>query len=237
MQITPDTVVYIDRTRFGTPERGLFAVVTFKAMNRGKAAVKTTAASGGFRWKTPGGHTVKQGEGKGAGKIAPIGFSEGGPTVRPDTYQAETVAFDITTAERGGTLVYVDGDGVAFAGRSFHEFGACSACAEERTAVALIARARCGTRSRGQSGDSGIDGAGSAVEQGTVVRRAGEAALQAVGLVRPAFAPGPGGAGDEVVADLHRPATPRWLGAKQPAADAGHFEPATARSNGREGGS
>ncbi|WP_406361131.1 hypothetical protein [Streptomyces sp. NBC_01579] len=114
VQITPDTVVYIDRTRFGTPERGLFAVVTFKAMNRGKAAVKTTAASGGFRWKTPGGHTVKQGEGKGAGKIAPIGFSEGGPTVRPDTYQAETVAFDITTAERGGTLVYVDGDGVAF---------------------------------------------------------------------------------------------------------------------------
>ncbi|MGC5008906.1 hypothetical protein [Streptomyces sp. DT203] len=114
VQITPDTVVYTDRTSFGTPERGLFAVVTFQAMNRGKAAVKTTAGSGGFRWKTPGGHTVEQGEGKGAGKIAPVGFSEGGPAVRPHTYQAETVAFDITAAERGGTLVYGDGDGVAF---------------------------------------------------------------------------------------------------------------------------
>ncbi|MFE4960357.1 hypothetical protein ACFRCW_42070 [Streptomyces sp. NPDC056653] len=114
MQITPDTVVYIGRTSFGTPERGLFAVVTLKAMNRGRAAVKTTAGSGGFRWKTPAGHTVGPGDGRSAGKIVPIGFSEGGPTVRPNTYQAETVAFDITTAGRGGTLVYTDGDGVAF---------------------------------------------------------------------------------------------------------------------------
>jgi hypothetical protein len=34
--------------------------------------------------------------------------------VRANTYQVNTVAFDITTVEKGGTLVYVDGDGVAF---------------------------------------------------------------------------------------------------------------------------
>ncbi|MFH8370563.1 hypothetical protein [Streptomyces sp. NPDC018031] len=114
VRITPDTVVYVDRTRTGTPEHGLFAVVTFKAENRAGTPVRTTADDGGFRWKAPDGHTVGAGNGEGARRIAPVGFSEGVPTVGPDTFQVDTVAFDITTAGKGGTLVYRGGDGAVF---------------------------------------------------------------------------------------------------------------------------
>ncbi|MFC8142378.1 hypothetical protein ACFUKV_11530 [Streptomyces paradoxus] len=115
-QITPEAVVYVDKAGADAPEHGLFAVVTFRAGNRAKESVTTTAAQGGFRWRTPGGKTIKAGNSEGAGSIAPIGFNDGGgePAVRANTSQVNTVAFDITSVEKGGTLVYVDGDGVAF---------------------------------------------------------------------------------------------------------------------------
>ncbi|MFG2126223.1 hypothetical protein ACGFNV_00230 [Streptomyces sp. NPDC048751] len=113
-QITPDAVVYVDKAGAETPEHGLFAVVRFEAENRSKTSVRTTAGKGGFRWKTPDGKTLKAGNSEGAGRIAPVGFSEGAPDVSPKTYQADSVAFDIAAAEKGGTLVYVDGNGVSF---------------------------------------------------------------------------------------------------------------------------
>ncbi|GAA2766510.1 hypothetical protein GCM10010103_55510 [Streptomyces paradoxus] len=115
-QITPETLVYVDKAGAGAPERGLFAVVAFRAGNRAEESVTTTAAQGGFRWKTLDGKTIKAGNSAGAGRIAPIGFNDGGgkPVVRAHTHQVDTVAFDITRVEKGGTLVYVDGDGVAF---------------------------------------------------------------------------------------------------------------------------
>jgi hypothetical protein len=114
VQIAPDTVVYVDKAGAETPDHGLFAVVRVEAGNRSKSPVTTTVGKGGFRWKTPDGNTVKAGNSKGAGSIAAVGFSEGGPDISPGTYQVDTVAFDITAAEKGGTLVYVDGDGVEF---------------------------------------------------------------------------------------------------------------------------
>ncbi|MFF6879708.1 hypothetical protein ACFY9S_31000 [Streptomyces sp. NPDC012474] len=115
-QITPETVVYVDQAGAGAPEHGLFAVVAFRAGNRAEDSVTTTAAQGGFRWKTLDGKTIKASNTDGAGSIAPVGFDDGGgkPVVRADTHQVNTVAFDITPAQRGGTLVYVDGNGVAF---------------------------------------------------------------------------------------------------------------------------
>ncbi|GAA2295159.1 hypothetical protein GCM10010234_41220 [Streptomyces hawaiiensis] len=115
VQITPETVVYVDKAGAHAPEHDLFAVVTFKAGNRTKDTVTTTAAQGGFRWKTLDGKTIEAGNSEGAGSIAPKGFNDGGgkSTVRADTFQINTVAFDITTVQKGGTLVYVDGDGVA----------------------------------------------------------------------------------------------------------------------------
>ncbi|MFF5370118.1 hypothetical protein [Streptomyces sp. NPDC013187] len=116
VQITPETVVYVDKAGAHAPERDLFAVVAFKAGNRAKHAVTTTAAQGGFRWKTLDGKTIEAGNSEGAGSIDPTGFNDGGgkPTVQANTYQVNTVAFDITTVQKGGTLVYVDGDGVTF---------------------------------------------------------------------------------------------------------------------------
>lgn len=113
-QITPDAVVYVDKAGAESPEHGLFAVVRFEARNQSRTPVTTTAGKGGFRWKAPGGRTMKAGNSKAAGKVAPVGFSEGAPDVSPKTYQADSVVFDITAAEKGGTLVYVDGNGVAF---------------------------------------------------------------------------------------------------------------------------
>lgn len=113
-QITPNAVVYVDKAGGETPEHGLFAVVRFEAGNRSKTPVTTTADKGGFRWETPDGKTVRAGNSRGAGRIAPVGFSEGTPEVSPRTYQADSVAFDINASDKGGTLVYVDGNGAAF---------------------------------------------------------------------------------------------------------------------------
>lgn len=113
-QITPDAVVYVDKAGAETPEHGLFAVVRFEAGNRSRTTVTTTAGKGGFRWRAPGGKTVKAGNSKGAGRLAPVGFSEDAPDVPGKAYQVDSVAFDITVAEKGGTLIYVDGDDVTF---------------------------------------------------------------------------------------------------------------------------
>ncbi|WP_406088986.1 hypothetical protein [Streptomyces sp. NBC_01013] len=113
-QITPDTVVYVDSARFGTPEHGLFAVVSYRSTNRTKSHVTTTAEQGGLRWKAADGHTVTVRNSKAATKVAPIGFSEGGPALTRETSHQDVAVFDIAAAERGGTLIYVDGDGTAF---------------------------------------------------------------------------------------------------------------------------
>ncbi len=114
MRITPDTVLYLSRTSSGTPERDLYAIVTFSAENRSKRPVTATTKTGGFRWKAANGHTVSAGNSRNAARIAPTGFADGGPTVASGTFRRNTVAFDITNAERGGTLLYVDGNGDAY---------------------------------------------------------------------------------------------------------------------------
>ncbi|TXS36464.1 hypothetical protein [Streptomyces sp. OR43] len=113
-RITPDTVVYADRTGFGAPEHGLFAVVTYQSENRTTSRVTTTAGQGGWRWKAADGRTVADGNSKVATDVAPVGFSEGGPALPPEVGHQDVAVFDIAAAERGGTLVYVDGDGTAF---------------------------------------------------------------------------------------------------------------------------
>ncbi|MFF7240003.1 hypothetical protein [Streptomyces collinus] len=112
MRITPDTVLYLRRTSSGTAEHGLYAVVTFSAENRSRTPVTATTKTGG-RWKAANGHTVGAGNSRSAARIAPTGFADGGPTVPVGTFRRNTLAFDITDAEKGGTLVYVDGKGDA----------------------------------------------------------------------------------------------------------------------------
>ncbi|MEW2175326.1 hypothetical protein AB0890_03195 [Streptomyces sp. NPDC005406] len=113
-QITADTVVYVDSTSFGAPEHGLFAVVNYQSRNRTKSRVTTTAEQGGWRWKTADGHTVTARNSKASTKVAPIGFSEGGAVLTSEMGHQDVAVFDIAAAEKGGTLIYVDGDGTAF---------------------------------------------------------------------------------------------------------------------------
>jgi hypothetical protein len=112
--IDPDTVVYARTSDFGSPEHGVFAVVVYQSGDGSERRVTTTAERGGFRWKTPDGRTVKARNTKAAEKLAPVGFSEGGPVVGPKLWHQDVAVFDIAAAEKGGTLVYVDGKGVAF---------------------------------------------------------------------------------------------------------------------------
>ncbi|MFK0261563.1 hypothetical protein ACIQU1_09550 [Streptomyces angustmyceticus] len=114
MRITPGTVVYVHKAGTGAPEHELYAVVAFSAENRTDTPVTATTGKGGFRWKASNGHTVEAGNSKGAARIAPVGFHDGGPTVQPHTFRRNTIAFDITKSEKGGTLVYVDGHGDTF---------------------------------------------------------------------------------------------------------------------------
>ncbi|MFE4776154.1 hypothetical protein [Streptomyces sp. NPDC056713] len=74
----------------------------------------TTAEQGGLRWKAADGHTVTARNSKAAKQVVPIGFSEGGPDFTRETIHQDTAVFDIAAAERGGTLIYVDGDGTVF---------------------------------------------------------------------------------------------------------------------------
>ncbi|MEU9200989.1 hypothetical protein [Streptomyces sp. NPDC048332] len=113
-RITPDTVVYADSTGFGAPEHGLFVVVTYRSSNRTTSPVTTTAGQGGLRWRTADGRTVTERNSKAAKGVAPIGFSEGGPVLAPEVGHQDVAVFDVAGAERGGTLIYVDGDGAAF---------------------------------------------------------------------------------------------------------------------------
>ncbi|MGY0021192.1 hypothetical protein [Streptomyces sp. cg35] len=113
VQIHPDTVVYDGSTSFGDSQHGVFAVVAYQSTNRTAHRATTTAAQGGFRWKSPDGPAVTAGNTTAAKKLAPIGFSEGGPVLAPRTMHQDVAVFDITAAEKGGTLVYVDGDGAS----------------------------------------------------------------------------------------------------------------------------
>ncbi|MFE6165502.1 hypothetical protein ACFQ7F_42115 [Streptomyces sp. NPDC056486] len=113
MKITADSVAYVERAGSSTPERDLFAVLRYDAANRSKTPVTSTADTGGFRWKTSDGHTVKAGNTTAARGVTALGSSnEGGATVPPEVFITDTVAFDITTDQKGATLIYVDGDGV-----------------------------------------------------------------------------------------------------------------------------
>ncbi|WP_409054894.1 hypothetical protein [Streptomyces sp. SYP-A7185] len=115
VKITADSVAYVEKAGSSAPEHDLFAVIRYDAANRSKTPVTSTADTGGFRWKTSDGHTVKAGNTTAARGVTSLGSSnEGGATVPPKVFVTDTVAFDITMAQKGATLIYIDGDGVTY---------------------------------------------------------------------------------------------------------------------------
>ncbi|MFE0102916.1 hypothetical protein [Streptomyces sp. NPDC059009] len=113
VQITAETIVYAEKAESSVPEHDVFAIVRYETGNRSTSSV-TQLGETAFQWKTPNGKKIQAGNTSAAQGIAPIGFSEGSRRVSPKTSQADTVAFDLTEADKGGTLVYVDGDKVTF---------------------------------------------------------------------------------------------------------------------------
>lgn len=114
LEITPTTVVYAKAATGETAENGEFAIIAYKARSTKPVAAAESAPieNGGWEWVAPGGQAVDTQSGN-ATNVTPDGY-DGGGTVKPGTYQWRTQAFDITTAQRGGTITYTDGDGTTW---------------------------------------------------------------------------------------------------------------------------
>ncbi|MFF7023072.1 hypothetical protein ACFY97_18965 [Streptomyces klenkii] len=114
LAVTPTSAVYAAKAIIDKPSRGLFVVVTVKdrAVTAVAAAETAPIERGGWQWIAPDGQTVTTVDGN-ASNVALDGFNHHGP-VQPGAFTWRTEAFDISEAQRGGTLVYTDGLGTAY---------------------------------------------------------------------------------------------------------------------------
>lgn len=114
LDVTPTTVLYAKDAMGSTSVNGLFAIITVKDRATGKGAATESAPleGGGWKWIAPGGQALDEGE-NGASNITPNGFTGGG-MVQGGTWAWRTIAFDLSEAQKGGTLAYTDGAGSVF---------------------------------------------------------------------------------------------------------------------------
>lgn len=114
LELTPVSVVYAKAATATTPKNGLFAVVAIKARSLTAVAAAETApiTGGGWQWIAPDGQAISTMVGN-ANNVTPDGFMASGP-VQPGTYQLSSEAFDISAAQKGGTLMYTDGSGAVY---------------------------------------------------------------------------------------------------------------------------
>ena len=114
LEVTPSTVVYQKTAMGNTAANGVYAIITVKDKATGKLAAAESAMieGGGWQWIAPDGQALDSGEND-ASSITPNGFTSGG-MVKAGTWQWDTVAFDLSEAQRGGTLAYTDGAGTTF---------------------------------------------------------------------------------------------------------------------------
>ncbi|WP_172386962.1 hypothetical protein [Streptomyces sp. MNP-20] len=115
LDITPTTITYVTRGTGQEPEHDIFAVVACKATStKAVAAAETVPAEGkSWQWIAPDGQAVDAGDGFSAPSVNPRGFTGSG-TVQPGAYEWRTVIVDLEAAQRGGTLVYTDGEDEVF---------------------------------------------------------------------------------------------------------------------------
>lgn len=114
LEVTPTTVVYQKTAMGNTAANGVYAIITVRDKATGKMAATESAMieGGGWQWIAPNGQALAEGEND-ASSITPNGFTSGG-MVKAGTWQWDTIAFDLTEAQRGGTLAYTDGAGATF---------------------------------------------------------------------------------------------------------------------------
>lgn len=114
LEITPTTVVYTTAGSGQKPANGLFVTVAYKArsMTAVAAAQAAPIEGGGWQWIAPDGQAVDSLRGN-ATSVTPEGFTGAGP-VQPGSFQWRSITVDITEAQRGGNIVYIDGTHHAF---------------------------------------------------------------------------------------------------------------------------
>ncbi|MFE9382364.1 hypothetical protein ACFYMO_03870 [Streptomyces sp. NPDC007025] len=115
LEITPTTVVYVDKATGETPDNDLFAVVTTKdkATNAVDTSEEAPAGGGGWKWATPDGQAIGDGDGDAAFNVTPEHFNGGG-NIAAGTWAWDSAVFDLSDAQRGGTLLYTDGAGTTY---------------------------------------------------------------------------------------------------------------------------
>jgi hypothetical protein len=111
LDITPSTIAYVTKGTGQKPEEEVFAVVAYKAKStKGVAASETVPAEAkGWQWIAPDGETAEN-SGFAAPSVNAKGFTNAGP-IQSGSFQWRSQVFDITEAQRGGTLIYTDGEG------------------------------------------------------------------------------------------------------------------------------
>lgn len=116
LEVTPTSVVFTAKAMDETSEKGVFAVVTVqdKATLNVAAADERLAGGGGWQWIAKDGLAIEFQNTQAALGITPESFTGGGP-IQAGTNAWDSQRFDLTKEQaKGGTLMYVDGAGVAY---------------------------------------------------------------------------------------------------------------------------
>lgn len=114
LEVTPTSVVYANKAMADKPTNGLFVIVSVRDRPTSASAVAETAPAqrGGWQWVAADGQAVGAGDGN-AANVFLSGYDASGP-IPAGTAKWRARAFDINEHQRGGTLVYTDGEGRTF---------------------------------------------------------------------------------------------------------------------------
>ncbi|WP_329472777.1 hypothetical protein OIE75_29940 [Streptomyces sp. NBC_01723] len=111
LEITPDTVVFVEEGGGEKAANGMFAVVTMKdkAMTAVAADEPAPISGGGWKWMAPDGEMIDVGGGNGFNVVMEK-YNNADP-VQPGAWQWRSQVFDLTAEQaKGGTLIYIDGE-------------------------------------------------------------------------------------------------------------------------------
>lgn len=114
LEMTPTTVVFAEKSDGNSPAKDVFVVVTVKKRppTAAPADESSPMGPGGWQWKAPDGQALDEGDGESYNVV--LGDFSASGTIQPGSFVWDAEAFDLTAAQaKGGTLVYVDGEGTA----------------------------------------------------------------------------------------------------------------------------
>ncbi|MYX14365.1 hypothetical protein GTY67_13260 [Streptomyces sp. SID8374] len=114
LEMTPTTLVFAKESDGNAPAKDIFVVVTVKKRPTTAAPAEESSpmGPGGWQWRAPDGQALDEGDGESYNVV--LGDFNASGTIQPGSFVWDAEAFDLTAAQaKGGTLVYVDGEGTA----------------------------------------------------------------------------------------------------------------------------